>query len=168
MHKNPVVQTFQYNVTRNLFDPGDRVNDSLQRDGRYTVSDKLPYIWLFTRGVVRTKNLTLGTFTDWHPGHTTMHKEELPGEYEMEVLESAELWCWSRKLNKNIDFNGFEYFSLEQGETKELPRGTQLFLASGAAWVNGALVAGPKQISVSSPAVEIAGETNCYGMIINK
>jgi hypothetical protein len=84
--------------------------------------------------------------------------------YTCTANEPSICWCYDPSVNQGY-IPLIEPFILKSGQSSELAIGTNLFLCTGTAQVNGQPYVGPYQISVRTGTATAVATTDVYGLI---
>lgn len=170
---------FGYVIIRTKLKSGEIINDEMMQYNICSVDNSSPnmhgsvsgsngaYIWMLLSGVHTYTELTSGVVDRHERGWSNLIRPMKIGVYKFEVVEDSEYICVSPLVNQNRvpATPNLEYFSLDEKQSKELPKGTKLYLLDGTLNISGNEVSGMRQVTFSSGNHVVTATSNCLGFI---
>jgi len=104
-------------------------------------------------------------------GDSTLNKPAPAGTWKENFVEDQTVFCLWKEFstphhpNSNIDLTKISQFTLKNGQTTNIAKGTKLFLACGALSIDGQDYQGPRQIEIASADKSALAIGDCYGFI---
>ena len=170
---------FGYVIFRTSLLAGTVLNDDLMTNNVMTVSQQTTptdhgksgntgkqYIFYILSGAHEYKNKETGQTYTLTRGYCSLDQGLPVGSYDVKFLESTDFLCFNTfAANKNKSLPPLEVFTLKDGESTTLPKGTNLFLADGLLNVSGVTVPSMKQIKIVNEDKLVLATSDCHGLI---
>jgi hypothetical protein len=170
---------FGYILLRTKLKAGEVVNDEMMNNNLFSVDNPAPnvegsisgsngaYIWMLLHGVHTYTDIATGSVDRHERGWCNLVRPLSVGMYQFDVVEDSEYICFSPRVNheRTPVIPELEYFSLENGESRELPQGTKLYLLDGTLEVAGRDIPAMRQIRLSSGGRKVTAKGSCLGYI---
>ena len=179
--KHVTFNSFGYIVTKAEYDAHEVIEDYPCRN-EYTLTVKNHFnpdvtketysnnnydvILLYTKGKVNCNILTKGRFEERGPGFCTLDDPYVPGIYLETMEEPVEVFSIlpENNFHNSPVLPRVSTFRLMKDDTRDIPAGTKIFLASGKFTAGTSTVEGPTSVSFSTQRSILAQE-NSYGFI---
>lgn len=170
---------FGYVIFRTSLLAGTVLNDDLMTNNVMVVSQQTTptdpgksgntgkqYIFYILSGKHEYKNKETGQIHTLTRGYCSLDHGLPVGAYDVKFLEPTDFLCFNTfAANKNKSLPSLEVFTLKDGESTTLPKGTNLLLADGSLSVSDITVPSMKQIKIVNEDKIVLATSDCHGLI---